>query len=79
MGSDRTKHCRKMKQRQRSHLGQWKESVTQRDDVMMSVGGEVTLRRGKGGDDVSLTDMNLTKPKNKENPHAVDSVGINGR
>jgi hypothetical protein len=53
--------------------------VTQRDDVMMSVGGEVTLRREKGGDDVSLTDMNLTKPKNKENPHAVDSVGINGR
>jgi hypothetical protein len=53
--------------------------MIQHGDVMMSAGGEAAPRRGKGGDDVSWTDTNHTRPKNKENPHAVDSVGINGR
>jgi hypothetical protein len=60
-------------------LAQWEESMTQHGDVMMSARGEAALRRGKGGDDVSWTDTNLARQKNKENSHAVDSVGINGR
>jgi hypothetical protein len=43
--------------------------VTRRDNVTTSVGGEVTPVRGKGGDDASWDDINLTEPKNKENPH----------
>jgi hypothetical protein len=31
--------------------------------MVMSVGGEATPRRGKGGDDVSWADVNLTEPK----------------
>jgi hypothetical protein len=42
--------------------------VTRRDDMETSAGEEVAPRRGKGGDDVSCADTNLTKPKNKENP-----------
>jgi hypothetical protein len=33
----------------------------------MSAGGEATLRKGKGGDDASWADVNLTSPKNEEN------------
>jgi hypothetical protein len=29
--------------------------------------GEMAPRRGKGGDDISWADVNLTGPKNKEN------------
>jgi hypothetical protein len=29
--------------------------------------GETAPRRGKGGDDISWADVNLTGPKNKEN------------
>jgi hypothetical protein len=47
-------------------LAPWEESVTWRDSVMMSAGGEVALGRGKGGDDASWTDANLTAPKNEE-------------
>jgi hypothetical protein len=42
--------------------------VTQRDGMAMSAGGEVPPGRGKGGDDASWADANLTGPKNKENP-----------
>jgi hypothetical protein len=36
--------------------------------VMMSARGEATPRRGKGGDNSSGADANLTGPKNEENP-----------
>jgi hypothetical protein len=48
-------------------LAQWEGSVIQHDGMMMSAGGEATLRRGKGGDDVCWADTNLTEPKNEEN------------
>jgi hypothetical protein len=38
------------------------------DGVAMLVRGEAVLERGKGGDDASWTDANLTKSKNEENP-----------
>jgi hypothetical protein len=41
--------------------------VTQHDGIVMSVRGEVALERGKGGDDASWVDTNLTRPKNQEN------------
>jgi hypothetical protein len=41
--------------------------VTRRDGVMMLAGGEVASGRGKGGDNVSWTNTNLTGPKNEEN------------
>jgi hypothetical protein len=41
--------------------------MTQRDNVMMSIGGEVTLERRNGGDDTNWADTNFTEPKNKEN------------
>jgi hypothetical protein len=44
-------------------------SVTQHDSVVVSAGGEATPGRGKGGDDVSWADVNLTGQKNKENTH----------
>jgi hypothetical protein len=50
-------------------LAQWEVSVTWCDDVTTSAVGEVAPRRGKGGDDASWADANLTRPKNKENPH----------
>jgi hypothetical protein len=33
-----------------------------------SVEGEAALGRGKGGDNASWADVNLTRPKNEENP-----------
>jgi hypothetical protein len=33
------------------------------------IGGEAALRRGKGGDDASWVDANLTRSKNKKNSH----------
>jgi hypothetical protein len=36
--------------------------------MVMSAGGEVA-QGGVGGDDTSSTDVNLTEPKNGENPH----------
>jgi hypothetical protein len=42
--------------------------VAQHDGVT-SAGGEATLEREKGGDDVSRVDANLTGSKNKENLH----------
>jgi hypothetical protein len=41
--------------------------MIRRGDVMTSAGGEVTPRRGKGGDNGSWVEVNLTGPKNKEN------------
>jgi hypothetical protein len=41
--------------------------MTRRGDVTTSTGGDVTPGRGKGGDDASWADANLTKSKNKEN------------
>jgi hypothetical protein len=38
--------------------------VTHRGSVVTSVGGETSLRRGEGGDDVSWADANLTGLKN---------------
>jgi hypothetical protein len=35
--------------------------------VATSIGGEAAPRRGKGGDDASWADVNLTELKNEEN------------
>jgi hypothetical protein len=43
----------------------------------MLAGGEAAPRRGKGGDDVSWADANLTGPKINKN-NVVDSDGTNG-
>jgi hypothetical protein len=48
-------------------LATWEGSVTWRDDITMSDGGEAATGREKGGDDASWTDANLTEPKNEEN------------
>jgi hypothetical protein len=36
-------------------------------DVVTSAGGEATSGKGKGGDDVSWANANLTGPNNEEN------------
>jgi hypothetical protein len=36
---------------------------------MLAAGGGAALGRGKRGDDASWADVNLTVPKNEENPH----------
>jgi hypothetical protein len=41
--------------------------MTRRGGVMTSVGGEMTPGRGKGGDNTSWADANLTGPKIEEN------------
>jgi hypothetical protein len=41
--------------------------VTRHSGVATSIGGEAAPGRGKGGDDVSWIDANLTEPKNEEN------------
>jgi hypothetical protein len=41
--------------------------VTRCDSVTMLVGGEAAPRKGKGADDASWTDTNLTGMKNEEN------------
>jgi hypothetical protein len=43
--------------------------VTRCGSVTMSTGGEAAPGREKGGDNASWTDVNLTGPKYKENPH----------
>jgi hypothetical protein len=48
-------------------LAQWEGSVTRRGGVVASVGGEAAPGIGKGRDDVSWADANLTGPKNEEN------------
>jgi hypothetical protein len=42
--------------------------VTQCGGVTTLARGEVAPGSGKGGDDPSSADANLTEPKNKENP-----------
>jgi hypothetical protein len=42
--------------------------VTQHGSVKTSARGEVAPGRGKEGDDASWADVNLTGPKNEENP-----------
>jgi hypothetical protein len=43
--------------------------VTRRGDMTTLTGGGVTPGGGKGGDDASWVDPNLTGLKNEENPH----------
>jgi hypothetical protein len=38
--------------------------------MMTLVGGEAAPERRKGGDDANWTDVNLIRPKNKENTHS---------
>jgi hypothetical protein len=52
--------------------------VTRRNGVTTSTGGEAAPRRGKGGDNATWVDANLTGPKIKK-IYAVDSVDTNGR
>jgi hypothetical protein len=42
-----------------------KRDTTRHEGMMMSARGEVAPRRGKGGDDVSWADVNLTGLKNE--------------
>jgi hypothetical protein len=66
-GVDGMKCCQNMKRRQQArigYMGKKRDMTRRRDDVS---GGEVTPRRGKGGDDTSWADMNLTRPKNEKN------------
>jgi hypothetical protein len=61
------KHCRKIKRRQRARLNSMRrkrDTVRRCDDVSRRKCG--TDER-KGGDDASWPDVNLTRPKNKEN------------
>jgi hypothetical protein len=51
--------------------------MTQCGGVMTSAGGDATLERKKGGDDVSWANANLTGVKIKK-IHMVDSAGTNG-
>jgi hypothetical protein len=44
--------------------------VTRHSGMMISNGGEAAPGKGKGGDDVSWTDMNFSGSKNKENSHS---------
>jgi hypothetical protein len=57
-------------------LAPWEESVTQRNGVVTSVGGEVTSGRGKGGDNASWTDVNLTGSKNKKSTRSIQLLQI---
>jgi hypothetical protein len=43
--------------------------MTQCGGVTTSIGEEAAPRRGKGGNDTSWANTNLTGPKNKENSH----------
>jgi hypothetical protein len=52
--------------------------MTRCGGVRTSTRGETALGRGKGGDDVSWTSVNLIGPKNKK-IDAVDSTGTNER
>jgi hypothetical protein len=58
-------------------LAPWEGSVTRCDDVGMSAGGEAALGMGKGGDNTSWANVNLTGQKNKKN-NTVDSAATNG-
>jgi hypothetical protein len=72
------KYCQKMKRSQRaSHgsMGRKCDTTRWRGDVGHSRGG---TGEGKGGDDVSWVDVNLTGIKMKK-IYAVDSVATNGR
>jgi hypothetical protein len=66
MGGNEMKYYRKMKWMQRAHLA----SMGRKRDTawwcVTSVGGEAVQGRGKGGDNASWADANLTGPKNKE-------------
>jgi hypothetical protein len=59
-------------------LAQWEGSVTRRGGVTTSVGGEVAPGKGKGGDDASWVDVNLTGPKNKKITWSIQLVQIDG-
>jgi hypothetical protein len=59
-------------------LAPCEKRVTWRGGVTTSVRGDAISKRGKGGDNVSWADMNLTRPKMKK-MHAVDSAAINER
>jgi hypothetical protein len=64
-GGDRTKHCRKMKQRQQACLC----SIGRKRGMATSTGGKAAPGREKRGDDASWDDTNFTGPKNEENPY----------
>jgi hypothetical protein len=68
MGGNETKLCRKMKQMQRAHFGSMRRKCDTCGGLATSVGGRVPPERGKEGDDVSWSGVNLIRPKNEENP-----------
>jgi hypothetical protein len=52
--------------------------MTRCGGVEMSAEGGAAMERGKGGDNASWIDVNLTGPKNKKKIHAIDSAASNG-
>jgi hypothetical protein len=54
-------------------LALWEGIMARCGSMAMSNRGEAAPGRGKGGDDVSWADANLTGPKNKENSHSWSS------
>jgi hypothetical protein len=53
--------------------------VTRCGDVATLAGGEAATERGKGGNDASWADANLTGLKNEKKIRTIDSVAINGQ
>jgi hypothetical protein len=45
--------------------------VTRRGGVTTSAGGEAAPGRGKGGDNASWADVNLTRQKNKKSTRSI--------
>jgi hypothetical protein len=58
-------------------LAPWEISVTQHSGMTMLDRGEVAPGRGKGEDDASWADVNLTGPKMKK-ICVIDLAAING-
>jgi hypothetical protein len=77
-GSDETKRCRKMKRRQRAHLGSMRrkrDMARQHGDVGRRRGG---TEEGKWRRRCSWADTNLTGENEKKN-HTVDLAATNVR
>jgi hypothetical protein len=78
-GGNGTKHCRKIKRRQQACLDSMerkRDTVWRHDNIDWRRGN---TEEGKGGDDASWTNTNLTGPKKMKKIQTVDSVATNGR
>jgi hypothetical protein len=66
-GSNETKSCQRWSGCIELVLAAWEGSATWHDIVATLVGGEAIPERGKGGENASWAEANLTGVKNKEN------------